>query len=898
MQSMLISSEHSKDQMARKDEMEATQIPALAEQDEADHAPGRKVPEQEAPGPSLKLQRAHAQKIEAELNLRKFSIERDIEQLEHSHAAKSQQLAFVSKQANLKQDELQSLRTEVKSIDDVVSQKRLTIETLKTSIDGERQELIKLKNASSDLQTDIQKLNESRLTQQQTLLDNERQIQKLQLRQSTTQDEIGKIEAELVVQQDLLKSDTTRLKGLHQKQQKLEEELSLRLGERQELDKQIHAQRERLASILDECQDKSESILSEARHDADQMRDEAQKTAELFLHESQQKAQTLVADAILNAENSSEKIVSAAQQEAAGLLASARDQSRLLIEEAETRAADANTRSQNHSEQLLEEARQEADGMIGKARSDSEQLTLEAHRRVEQLQASAYEEKQGIIEAAELARGRIIEEAQEAGQKQFDQVDHYTRKIREEAETTKQLLQTEINELAGFLTAEKQRFYHELEVEREQLLQSLKDDRQQLTSRIHEVDVLRQQLTDDYQREKAQLYQEVSDEKALIEQKNQALSLAAEEARRRLEVQISERRLEFEQELQTKKDLHDQELVVRSQKLSEEWDRKGEKISRALEQKGQEAEQQVQAMKAKAEQEVRDLRERTERELVQLRIQHESALHNWIKAQQDNFHTVRNRHRNQILDTITTLVQAAIRSQITDMDPARLTQLSTVTRKAAEEAFLDAEQQTQAVSLHAPQTMSASSHFKDLRYWRNLFLHSSLKWGALALLLCLGGFLWKKSSENQTMSAANSYVEDQIKQRKKIPYVPEQSRTFKASYTDNVLYTKNYLEHERHKNVRNRWIVALNRYGIDKLDMNNEVIVKMLAREAALLKQLEKMKGEIDGKDPATEIAAMRDLEEKYRQQLIAIVGSDEKFKSFLAFKANYFEKILQQDPD
>jgi hypothetical protein len=170
-----------------------------------------------------------------------------------------------------------------------------------------------------------------------------------------------------------------------------------------------------------------------------------------------------------------------------------------------------------------------------------------------------------------------------------------------------------------------------------------------------------------------------------------------------------------------------------------------------------------------------------------------------------------------------------------------------------------------------------------------------MKWGALGLAIAIAIFLWNFNSDQTSMSAQNSYVADEIKKRKKVPYSPEQSHNFKANYTDNVLYTTDYLDYERHKDIRNRWIVALNRYGLDKLDINNEAIVKLLAKEATMLKQLERIKSEIDGKEPGPEIARMRELEEKYRQQLIGIIGSEDKLKAFLTFKANYFEKAMQQ---
>lgn len=266
-----------------------------------------------------------------------------------------------------------------------------------------------------------------------------------------------------------------------------------------------------------------------------------------------------------------------------------------------------------------------------------------------------------------------------------------------------------------------------------------------------------------------------------------------------------------------------------------------------------------------------------------------------VKAQQENFQKVQTRHRAQILDAITALVQTAVSPHVPGLGLQKIPQLGAEIRKAAGEAFLEAEKQTQAAAIQSQQSPSARTPFKYLRYWRHLLLHSSLKGAALGLAITLVIFIWNLNSDQTIMSAQNNYVAEEIMKRKKVPFTPEQSHNFKANYTDNVLYTTDFLDYERNKNIRNRWIVALNRYGLDTFDINNEAIVKLLAKEAAMLKQLERMKGEIDAKEPGPEIASMRELEEKNRQQLIGIVGSEEKWKAFLTFKAHYFEKAMQQ---
>ena len=65
------------------------------------------------------------------------------------------------RQTTHKAEELQQLKQEHSALDAAASDKRLALEELKTAIESERKQLTSVKNAASDLHTEVRKLTES-----------------------------------------------------------------------------------------------------------------------------------------------------------------------------------------------------------------------------------------------------------------------------------------------------------------------------------------------------------------------------------------------------------------------------------------------------------------------------------------------------------------------------------------------------------------------------------------------------------------------------------------------------------------------------------------------------------------------------------------------------------------
>ena len=264
----------------------------------------------------------------------------------------------------------------------------------------------------------------------------------------------------------------------------------------------------------------------------------------------------------------------------------------------------------------------------------------------------------------------------------------------------------------------------------------------------------------------------------------------------------------------------------------------------------------------------------------------------WVQNEKIAFQSAQVRYRDQILDTMVAMVQSSLRAQLGESAIPNPNELLEKVRSAAEEAFLSAEQQGQAVNNNLG---AQGAQVKDAGYWVQWMLGNGLKLAAAAVVIGLAGVGGKYYSENKSMSAASHFVAEQMEKNKKIPFEPETIQKFHQSYTDNVLYTKDYTKLEIEGKSRDAWNVRLNRWALRSLDMSNEAVVNFLAKEVALTKKLAQMKDDIDGKNPEKGIEKMRAFEKKYLPRLEKILGGPEQFEKFFAFKRQQFEARWQQ---
>jgi hypothetical protein len=147
------------------------------------------------------------------------------------------------------------------------------------------------------------------------------------------------------------------------------------------------------------------------------------------------------------------------------------------------------------------------------------------------------------------------------------------------------------------------------------------------------------------------------------------------------------------------------------------------------------------------------------------------------------------------------------------------------------------------------------------------------------------------STAKDRPDAGGVYAEKILNSRKtERMYSGQQTSSFKKTYVENVLFTKNYAAKELDRKYQDRWIVALNHFIVHKLDVTDKILVKIVPMEASLIRRLDKIAIKMT---PATEKeyrSEMNKIERDVTADMRDLLGSDKKFREFKRFKKEFYE--------
>jgi predicted nucleic acid-binding Zn-ribbon protein len=117
---------------------------------------------------------------------------------------------------------------------------------------------------------------------------------------------------------------------------------------------------------------------------------------------------------------------------------------------------------------------------------------------------------------------------------------------------------------------------------------------------------------------------------------------------------------------------------------------------------------------------------------------------------------------------------------------------------------------------------------------------------------------------------------------------PPQTPEWKDSWTDNVIYTTGWYEREMDRKFQDKWIIALNRFVTRRLDLNDDVVVRIVPMEVNLIRRLGAMRNQIT---PATEksgIANMRATEADVVRRMEDLLGGPRNLNAYKDFKRQF----------
>lgn len=115
---------------------------------------------------------------------------------------------------------------------------------------------------------------------------------------------------------------------------------------------------------------------------------------------------------------------------------------------------------------------------------------------------------------------------------------------------------------------------------------------------------------------------------------------------------------------------------------------------------------------------------------------------------------------------------------------------------------------------------------------------------------------------------------------------PAPVKGYRGSYTDNILYTDKYLENERNLDFRKSWLRELGRAVTSEWKMDGGMVASALAKEAALIDDLERLKG---NGPKAENIQLMRAREAAFQKDLAEVFRDRAAVDKFFKLKRSFY---------
>jgi hypothetical protein len=128
--------------------------------------------------------------------------------------------------------------------------------------------------------------------------------------------------------------------------------------------------------------------------------------------------------------------------------------------------------------------------------------------------------------------------------------------------------------------------------------------------------------------------------------------------------------------------------------------------------------------------------------------------------------------------------------------------------------------------------------------------------------------------------------------RIKAVYTPKTTVEFKSSYVENMLYTTDYNSKVLDQAYQDKWILDLNDWFIRSLDVKDTTIIKFVSLENNLLRDLAKLKSEIDPANIAPSLELMNQRESEFRQKLSEIFGDPAKVERYYEFSEKFWNNF------
>ncbi|MBK7842229.1 MAG: FHA domain-containing protein [Bdellovibrionales bacterium] len=600
-----------------------------------------------------------------------------------------------------------------------------------------------------------------------------------------------------------------------------------------QLGRALEGKREVLRVEKEEFEKRRVELELESSSKAKEVMAEAQRQAEVVLKNAEKWADDNFNNSRRKAEEELERI---------------RIEKRSLVEKAEEDLLKA----QRESRSLLDESQMKAESVLRSAKDQAQAEWTKAAALAENELGTAREKARELLESAEAQVARRHKEAQEILSESQAKSEEQLEKAKKTAE-----------ELAVFSQRESDRLTEEA---REKARQIFEETQRSLD-----------QERTTWEERKRRIAEEVTSIREEAEAKTVEMTTSAQ---RKSETLLKKAQEEYDSKMQ--------KLEAERKTAELEMTQERERVQK-------EAAQERERLLEQAKSEYNEQRRKDSLELSAFKMkQVDEAKERFKEAEREN----QFRRREEASEIAAAIDKAVLRRiqdiASKDVAPEVRDQISTeiqdvVKRILNDEALNDQE------DLKKIMFFTSKSGWKARRFWRRMGYAGAVAASVIIFFTVFPLVFPQWSSKVVDLASSDKsiqerYVDEIRKQRENRPrYEPPQTDDFKNSYVENVLYTRDFVKIKTDKGFQERWISDLNKFFLDKLRLNESVIVNFISRENTLLKDLQMVQQSLQPATAEEGIKRMNDIEAIAIEDMKKILGGNLKIKKYKEFAASYY---------
>lgn len=145
-------------------------------------------------------------------------------------------------------------------------------------------------------------------------------------------------------------------------------------------------------------------------------------------------------------------------------------------------------------------------------------------------------------------------------------------------------------------------------------------------------------------------------------------------------------------------------------------------------------------------------------------------------------------------------------------------------------------------------------------------------------------------------SASEIYVNQQKTEwKEKHTYTPEQTIGYKASYSDNMIFTKDFEKVMENEEFQNDWILKVHDFLVKELELSEDIAIGFISSEGSLIKELATLRKDLHPQYLDVGLKKMRDLETTHLGWLYEKIPEQPKMEKFVTFRKDYFDKFYSE---